>query len=177
MQGTRVSFEVADPHSAGDPGQGTRSPGPGNADSWEQGQEKGEGRPLGPYGFLGRFTILRVQTVLAAAWKQTARRGQSPGLLAAGGGLPSMGCCVVCRLGRRPPPACSCGLRSRPWVKGQDFWPLPETKPLPRTRSKGSQNNAVHGDGGDGAKQGQEKFLGSDKPVKAWRRSKMRNVL
>lgn len=153
MQGTRVSFEVTDPHIAGDPGRGTRSPRPGNLDFWEQGQEKGEGRPLGPYGFLGRFTILRVQTVLAAAaWKQTERGGAGAQAGWAGGGRPSTGGrCVVCRLGPRPPPACCRGLTARPRVKGQDFWPLPETKPLPRTRSKGSQNNAVHGNWGRGS--------------------------
>lgn len=79
LQDTRVSFEGTDPpHSAGGLGPGTRSPRPGNLDFWEQGQEKGEGRPLGPYGFLGRFTILRVQTVLAAARKQTERGGAQP---------------------------------------------------------------------------------------------------
>lgn len=35
---------------------------------------------------------------------------------------------------------------SRPRVRGQGFWPLLEAKPLPRTQSRGSQNNAVHGE-------------------------------
>lgn len=63
-------------------------------------------------------------------------------------------------------------------MKGQGFWPLLEAKPLTRIRSKGNQNNAVHGEiGREGAELGQEKFLGSEKPIQAWRRSKMKNVL
>lgn len=63
-------------------------------------------------------------------------------------------------------------------MKGQGFWPLLEAKPLTRIRSKGNQNNAVHGEiRREGAELGQEKFLGSEKPIQAWRRSKMKNVL
>lgn len=67
--------------------RGRRAQDQGPPDFWEQGQRK-EGGPLGPYGYLGHFTFLWVQTVLAAARKQTEQGGAKA---TARGGLPSLG--------------------------------------------------------------------------------------
>lgn len=75
-----------------------------------------------------------------------ARRGQSLSQQRRSA-FPWLGCAC---LGLWAPPACSSGLSARPGVKDQGFWPLLEAKPLPRTRSKRSQNSAVHGETGGG---------------------------